>query len=314
MNAFRLCAVGLLALGLGVAVVVLVDNSLHEGGTRSENASPVPAPVAATTRPAPARAAQPRGGPPRQVVLNLGADVAMRLVRVPAGRFKMGSPRSEPQRDADETPHPVRISRPFYIGATEVTQGQYAAVTGKRPSHFRGDFRPVEFVSWLDAAAFCEALSDLLDRRVRLPTEAEWEYAARAGTRTAYFMGDVLPLDEATFDDAAVDGAISEQAIQRGTTDIADYPANAWGVHDMHGNLWEWCADWYAPYAPGEQVDPTGPTTGQVRVLRGGSWHQPSRLARSANRYWARPTLRHYNVGFRIVLEADAPAPRDDSR
>jgi formylglycine-generating enzyme required for sulfatase activity len=221
-------------------------------------------------------------------------SVGMTLVRVPAGVFMMGDPLI-----ADATPHPVKISKPFLVGAREVTQAQYRQVTGGNPSQFPGDTRPVEKVTWAEAVAFCEKLSARAEERAagrtyRLPTEAEWEYACRAGAQTAFCLGPTLPADKANTA-AAGYGA---------TTPVGTYPASRWGLYDVHGNVWEWCADWYdlGYYAIAPPVDPPGPEAGTRRVTRGGSWQTAPGDCRSAFRNDAfAPDSRSPAVGFRVV-------------
>ena len=202
----------------------------------------------------------------------------------------MGSPDSDKVAQDDEKPqHRVRITRPFYLGATEVTQGQYRAVTGQSPSYFKGsDDLPVEQVSWNDAIAFCDKLSELEKgslggARYRLPTEAEWEYACRGGSTTRYSFGD----------DAA---RLGEFAWYNGNSDGKTHPVgqkrpNAWGLYDMHGNVWEWCQDGYEKdyYGHSPDADPLGPSQASARVIRGGGWRFFPQHARSASR---RGTLR----------------------
>ena len=215
--------------------------------------------------------------------------VGMKCRLIPAGSFLMGS-----VKEADEQPiRKVNISKPFYMGVTEVTQAQYEKVMGVNPSQRKKAGCPVESVSWGDAQAFCKKLSET-DKTgtYRLPTEAEWEYACRAGTRTTYFWGDKF------------DGKF---AWMRLTSDETLQPAgklkpNPWGLYDMIGNVWEWCQDWYArPYMPGEQTDPPGPPEGKERVMRGGSWWTMKSSLTSANRKSGMPQRKEGDIGFRVV-------------
>jgi len=196
---------------------------------------------------------------------------------------------------SDESPaHEVTLTKPYYVGKHEVTQEQYAAVMGTNPSNFKGANLPVETVSWDEATEFCKKVSEATGLTVRLPTEAEWEYACRAGTGTAYCSGD----EEADLGRVGWYGANSN-----GTTHpVGQKEPNAWGVYDMHGNVWEWCADWYEEYRPGAVVDPQGPGEGQSRVLRGGSWYFSAGNCRSAYRFGSIPDYRNYFIGFRIVV------------
>lgn len=238
-------------------------------------------------------AVSPAGG--QKLTLDLGNGVKMELVRIPAGSFVMGSAMNESGRDDDEGPQRrVTITKPFYIGVTEVTQDQYAAIMGNNPSEFSGLQNPVEQVSWNDAVAFCKALSQKTGKQFRLPTEAEWEYACRAGSKTRFGFGDE-------------DNALPAHAWFNGNSGSATHPVgqkkpNAWGLYDMHGNVWEWCSDWYTDgYTNAKTTDPQGPQSGQYRVLRGGSWSTDAGLCRSAYRFWYRPGVRLYSYGFRVA-------------
>jgi len=243
-------------------------------------------------------AAPPRG---RELVLDLGKGVTMKLVRIPAGRFLMGSPEAEADRERHEGPrHWVRISRPFHMGVTEVTQGQYEAVMGTNPSKSQGANRPVESVSWQDAVRFCRKLSAKTRRRIVLPTEAQWEYACRAGSKTRFSSGD-------SDADLAPHGW-SRQNSGLHTHEVGKKKPNAWGLHDMHGSIWEWCADWYGEdyYRRSSRTDPQGPGNGSARVLRGGSAFDHPKSCRSALRHRIAPDGRHFNVGLRVASSAGA--------
>ncbi len=254
---------------------------------------------------------------PKDVDLDLGDGVRMKLARVAPGTFRMGSPPSEAGRDADEAEREVTITAPYAIGVYPVTQAQYRRVTGARPSRFsaRGDgvFRervaglntddfPVENVNWEDAVDFCRILSLHPDVRARgwvvaLPTEAEWEYACRAGTRTAFHFGDALSSQQANFNgDFPYGGAGKGPSLGR-TTRVGSYPPNAWGFHDMHGNVAQLCQDLYerGPHAGGA-ADVTN------RVARGGYWFLAARGCRSASRQAAEPWRRSAGLGFRVVV------------
>ncbi len=260
----------------------------------------------------------------RPAVPVLTSSIGLRLALIPAGSFWMGSPASESGRYADEDPrHRVEISRAFYLGVYPVTQQEYQRVMGSNPSHFRhggpgaplvsaidtSSF-PVERISWDDAQAFCRKLSALPEeaqagRVYRLPTEAEWEYACRAGTTMVFHFGNSLSSDRANIDGKRPEGddALPGRSLER-TCAVGSYPANAFGLHDMHGNVWEWCADWfeetYYERSPGR--DPAGPTTGFRRVLRGGSWFGGARFCRSAYRYRYEPDAQHNEFGLRVAL------------
>jgi formylglycine-generating enzyme required for sulfatase activity len=189
----------------------------------------------------------------------------------------------------------VTITKPFYMGVHEVTQAQYTKVMGTNPAEFKGDDFPVDNVSWNDTQAFCKKLSEMDPKgSYRLPTEAEWEYACRAGTKTLYFYGDKV-----------TDGYAwtRKNSRDKGPNPVGKLKPNAWGLYDMAGNVWEWCQDYHAPsYTGAKSVDPTGPVEGDDRVIRGGSWHFYSRSSRSANRHNREPGRGEGDTGFRVVF------------
>jgi len=233
-------------------------------------------------------------------LLGLGIE----LMPIPAGNFTMGSPVNEAGRNQDEGPaRQVTITKNFWMAKYEVTQLQWQTMMGAEPSHFHGDgHRPVENVSWNDAMEFCEKLTAqeqaagrLPEGYVyRLPTEAEWEYACRAGTTTRFYTGD----KDSDLDEAGWYGANAEKT----THAVGQKKPNAWGLYDMHGDVWEWCMDWYAPYAHAAIVDPAGPREGFFRVVRGGGWLRAAGASRSASRDHHIPGYRFSNVGFRVAL------------
>ena len=231
-------------------------------------------------------------------------SIGMQLMSISPGTFSMGSPPSE-QGDSDEHPqHEVKISRYFYIGIYEVTQRQYQKIMGNNPSEFDGDDLPEEQVSWNDANEFCKRLSQKEGEHYRLPTEAEWEYACRAGTTTAFNHGQnglttIRPICWCS------DNGILGSARQ--TKPVSSYNPNTWGLYDMHGNVWEWCQDWYDEnyYSQSPSVDPQGQSSGSTRVLRGGSWYDTPKDCRSAKRDCLKPDNSRDKIGFRVVREAD---------
>ena len=231
-------------------------------------------------------------------------SLGMRFVLIPAGSFTMGSPASEPKRFDDERQHRVSISRAFYMQITEVTQGQWREVMGDNPSHFKncGDDCPVEKISWYDVQSFIRRLNEREGtKKYRLPTEAEWEYACRAGTSTPFFFGGCLSTDEANFDaNYPMPGCPKGRYLGK-PIPVDSFPPNAWGLYGMHGNVWEWCQDWYGPYPLDNVTDPTGSPSGKKRVLRGGSWRCDARCSRSANRGWGFPGCRNNYFGFRVA-------------
>ncbi len=236
---------------------------------------------------------------PRRAVA-LGGGVELRMVLIPPGHFLMGSPNRELGRETGEGPvHVVTLTRAFWLGVVPVTQAQWRAVMGTTPSHFEGDNRPVEQVSWYAAQEFCWAMSRQTGERFRLPTEAEWEYACRAGTTTPYHSGEgVEALRQVGWCnyEAHADTA-------RETRPVGRLRPNGFGLYDMHGNVWEWCADWFESYTGAEVVDPQGPASGRGRVVRGGSWYFAPRIARSAYRFWHTPDSFSDSHGCRVVME-----------
>ncbi len=220
------------------------------------------------------------------------------FVWVPTGCFRMGSLDSEQGRDSDEAPvHEVCVDG-FWMGKYEVTQTQWEKVMGSNPSFFKGNSHPVEQVSWDDVQQFIKGLNGKVSKEMyRLPTEAEWEYAARAGTDTMFYFGnDAGKLDDYTWH-AGNSGAKSHQ--------VGQLKPNTWGLYDMHGNVWEWCQDWYDSeyYWKSPSKNPEGPSLRDFRVLRGGSWYSESADCRSANRYRNLPDYRYdANIGFRVII------------
>ena len=223
-------------------------------------------------------------------------EIGMQFKRIPAGEFMMGSPDDDPEKEEGETPqHPVRITTPFYLSVHEVTQEHYEKVMGKNPSRFEGPSLPVEQVSWSDAMEFCEKLSVMdAENDYRLPTEAEWEYACRAGTTSRYSCGNELDRQSAWSSDNSDDQPHP----------VGEKRPNAWGLYDMHGNVCEWCGDRFAIdyYENAPLDDPAGPETGSYRMIRGGSWSNSAGYCRSARRqgYW--PAGRLSSLGFRVAL------------
>ena len=239
------------------------------------------------------------------------------MVFIPPGTFTMGSPEPEAGRDSNEGPQTVvTLSQGFWIGKYEVKQLEYIAVTGTNYSFWNFDTRlPLDAQSWFRATNYCYLLT-VQERTAgrlpagynyRLPTEAEWEYACRAGTTTPFGIGDGTNLSstQANFDgNFPYGGAASGQYLNQ-TTFGGIHPPNAWGLYDMHGNVWEWCQDWYGPYPGGRVTDPKGPATGSARVLRGGGYTSPGQGCRSAKRDSRAPTYSHPIQGFRVVLAKD---------
>jgi sulfatase modifying factor 1 len=223
----------------------------------------------------------------------------------PPGTFLMGSPEDEPERRDVETLHRVTLTQGFWLGLTPMTQKQWQAVMGSNPSHFKGQNRPIEQVSWDDCQAFCAKLKERTGKTFRLSTEAEWEYACRAGTTTPFFFGATISPEQVNYDGNHPYGGAAKGVYRRRTTTVGSFPANGWGLYDMHGNVWEWCADGYGPYSNIDNKDPINEINTDARVLRGGSWYGGALRCRSAYRCGSAPSNRDRNVGCRLVLCLD---------
>ncbi|MBL8481686.1 MAG: formylglycine-generating enzyme family protein, partial [Rhodocyclaceae bacterium] len=231
-------------------------------------------------------------------------DVVQRMRRIAPGRLMMGSPAHEPERFLKELQHEVVLSAPFWLADTACTQALWQAVTGTDPSRCKGALRPVDMVSWNDVVmGFLPALNAMRPGlEAVLPTEAQWEYACRAGTETPFSFGATVSTDQVNFD-GNYPYAHAPRGVDRGcTVDVAAMPANAWGLYQMHGNVWEWCADWYGNYGMSKEIDPTGPRSGRERVLRGGSWSDGGAYCRAACRHGYEPAERSDYVGFRFAV------------
>ena len=252
----------------------------------------------------------------KEVVNELG----MTFVLIPAGMFIMGSPLEEASRGVSEAQHQVTISQPFYMQTTEVTVDQWRAVMGRRffARKRGGRDMPVVKVSWHDCQKFIRQLNRMSGEHYGLPTEAQWEYAARAGSTTAYFWGNQIDCKRAMYANNPMkyDECVSANRIaglEPGCrAPVRHYPPNAWGLYDMHGNVWEWCEDFFHRYSTVSQVDPCKDDSGRDRVRRGGSWFGPGYSCRSANRAYGHPMSRLQNTGFRLVMALSAQAPPTD--
>jgi len=236
-------------------------------------------------------------GVPVEVTNSLG----MKLSLIPPGQFMMGSPPGEEWHRPDEVLHRVTLTKAFYMGATEVTQGQWKALMGKNPSFFTDDALPVETVTWEMATEFCRKLSDKEQTQYRLATEAEWEYACRAGTTTPFYTGETISADQANYDGNRTYASGKKGVFRESTTEAGSLPPNPWGLYEMHGNVWEWCADWYGEYPKVKTRDPTGPANGDRTVFRGGCWINFPAVCRSANRAKVAPVSWNFHLGFRVV-------------
>jgi len=264
-----------------------------------------------------------------QALTYRGARQAFRWC--PPGSFLMGSPPDEHERFDTETQHEVTLTRGLWMADTACTQALWEAVTGQNPSRFKGARRPVEQVTWYDAEDFIQSLDGIIDAqvdrlaarrrspfassaigpgpeeqpvplRLRLPTEAEWEYACRAGTRGPFAFGDDIDPDQANYDGNHPYRGRRKGRYREETVEVASLPPNPWGLYEVHGNVWEWCRDWYGEYPGGPVTDPVGPPSGGVRVLRGGSWLGDARYLRSAYRFASPPAGRNVYRGLRLAL------------
>jgi formylglycine-generating enzyme required for sulfatase activity len=231
----------------------------------------------------------------------------LRMVKIPAGNFLMGSPETEVGREINEGPQREVTVPSFYMGVFAITQQQYAAIIDSNPSYFaeNGANRPVERVAWYDADAFCKLLSVRTGRKYRLPTEAEWEYACRAGTTTPFHFGETLTPELANYNGNYAYGSGPKGEYRQQTTDVGSFPANGFGLYDMHGNVWEWCQDdWHDSYK-GAPTDGNAWLNSDERklrkVLRGGSWYYNPDGCRSATRNKSVRDARFNGSGFRVV-------------
>ncbi|MCH2050480.1 MAG: bifunctional serine/threonine-protein kinase/formylglycine-generating enzyme family protein [Trichodesmium sp. ALOHA_ZT_67] len=241
----------------------------------------------------------------RQIIEDLGNGVSLEMVKIPGGRFLMGSPDTEAKRDSDEGPqHHVDVPE-FWMGKYVVTQQQWQAIMGNDPSHFKGKNRPVECVSWNNATEFCQKLSKKTGRDYRLPSEAEWEYACRAGTTTPFYFGETITGELANYRASETYADEPKGEYREQTTPVGEFPPNAFGLYDMHGNVWEWCQDvWHSNY-DGSPVDGSAwlnRGNSSRRVLRGCSWYFFPWWCRSAFRYlYSSGVMGYFNIGFRLV-------------
>ncbi|MEH2239823.1 bifunctional serine/threonine-protein kinase/formylglycine-generating enzyme family protein [Nostoc sp.] len=259
---------------------------------------------------------------PKDFIENLGNGITLEMVQIPGGTFMMGSPEGEAERYQDESPqHQVTVPG-FFMGKSQVTQAQYQAIMGSNsnifqkiignnnnPSNFKGDKRPVEQVTWDEAVEFCKKLSQKTGRKYRLPSEAEWEYACRAGTKTPFYFGETITTDLVNYNGNYPYGSAPKGEYRQQTTDVGKFPPNSFGLYDMHGNVWEWCQDVYNDTYQSAPKDGSAWLTGKdndMRLLRGGSWFYFARYCRSANRDRNARTGRVKIVGFRVVAVAVA--------
>ena len=216
-------------------------------------------------------------------------DVRQLMRWIRPGMFTMGSPHTELERNINEEQHQVTLREGFWLAETACTQELWQAVMGNNPSYFEGDKRPVEYVSWDDCRAFMDKWNnEITAGGLCFPTEAQWEYACRAGTTTAFSFGETITPNQVNYNG-------------EGTVEVKSLPCNNWGLYEMHGNVYEWCSDWHDEYSNLKTIDPVG-TNGSFRVMRGGCWGYSSRRVRSAHRLGVHPGNRLILVGFRFCL------------
>jgi formylglycine-generating enzyme required for sulfatase activity len=248
------------------------------------------------------------------------------FVRITGGTFIMGSPINEPGRFSNELQRQVTIST-FYMGKYELTQREYQELMGFNPSYFKGPDLPVEQISWYAAINYCNKRSEseglipayTIDGQIiiwnhsangyRLPTEAEWEYACRAGTTTTFYTGENIRTSEANYDGSRPYNNSSRGEFRRRPLPVGSFKPNSFGLYDMHGNIGEWCWDWNVEYQPESATDPAGAASGYYRVFRGGSWNHSAENLRSARRNGNTPSAQGYYLGFRVVRNADWQNP-----
>lgn len=239
-----------------------------------------------------------KGAAVKNRVIRLDEGMVLELQWVPPGEFLMGSPEAEEGHETGESPqHPVRFAHGFWLGTYPVTQQQWQAIMASNPSKYVDPCQPVEMVSWIDAQAFVNRLNELTQRACRLPTEAQWEYACRGGTTTRFNAGD-------SEDDLAAAAWYTANSDAHPHS-VGGRKPNSLGLYDMHGNVFEWTADWFGPYTEGPGVDPAGPPHGTRRVLRGGCCLCSPENCRVANRYDKAPDGKNFNIGFRVAMPAE---------
>jgi RNA polymerase sigma factor (sigma-70 family) len=284
-----------LTLGLGMLTTAM----LASGEAQEKPAAKEDKPAATDDKPA----AQPKEKEPAKEFTNA---IGMKFVWIPPGSFIMGSPKSEPERLHDETQHKVTLTKGLYMGVYNVTQEQWQEIMGNNPSQFRGKKNlPVGNVSWDECQEFCKKMKAKDKKLYRLPTEAEREYACRAGTTTAFHFGDTISTDQANYDGEGVYPGGTRGVNRDKPLPVGSFQPNAWGLYDMHGNMVMWCQDWLGDYPHKDVIDPQGPEKGTQRVTRGGSYYGFPHYLRSAFRYGFEPDNRAQRVGLRVCFSLD---------
>ena len=289
-----------------------IERRARELAARMAPNTPSPSAASIPAAPGSSGSLLDKGAVGKAIQVKLPGDVLMKFAFCPPGSFTMGSPAGEEGRGKDEDQVQVRVSKGFWMGQTEVTQGQWKALMGSNPSEFKGDDLPVETVSWNEAQEFIQKLNQSVTVpagwQYALPTEAQWEYACRAGTESVYSFGDNASqlhlhgnFADKNFTQYSWGDKSQDDGVGNTTAKVGSYRANKWGLYDMHGNVWEWCADWYGEKLAGGS-DPTGATTGAYRVFRGGSWGDFAAGCRAAFRSCNEPGFRRNYLGFRPAL------------
>ncbi|MBW4641987.1 MAG: SUMF1/EgtB/PvdO family nonheme iron enzyme [Goleter apudmare HA4340-LM2] len=323
----KIITVGFAGAGLGLAIIVPRLSQSDSGEVSipdiTTTSEPEPTPTPRNTTPVSSNSLQTfqfetvtvnaqgsitnrRNGEARYLIENLATGVTLEMLQIPGGTFTMGSPTGEAERGTDESPQRQVTVPGFFMGRYAVTQAQYQAIMGNNPANFQGEKRPVETVSWNEVVEFCQKLSQKTGRTYRLPSEAEWEYACRAGTTTPFHFGATITTDLANYDGNFTYAAAPKGQYRQQTTPGGTFPPNAFGLYDMHGNVWEWCQDHYHDNYNGAPTDGRAWVNDNdnqsLRLLRGGSWFNFPVLCRSALRVRTSPGFRDDDVGFRVVL------------
>jgi formylglycine-generating enzyme required for sulfatase activity len=293
----RWIIIGTAVLGLIAALFIVVAKyyEIHRARAEAEKAQA----EAERVKSPPVPITSPTDKPAKYFTNSIG----MKFVWIPPGSFLMGSSKEEGGRSDNENRHKVTLTKGFYMGLYTVTQEQWQAVMGNNPSKFKGENNlPVEMVSWDDCQEFIKNLREIDNKPYRLPTEAEWEYACRAGRTTPFNYGQTISTDQANYRGTESYGNGKKGVYRKKLTPVGSFPPNAFGLYDMHGNVWQWCQDWLGDYSQKDVVDPQGPEKGEKRVLRAGSWTTLPGDCRSAHRGRDESGGRTSRVGFRFCF------------